>query len=381
MKLSYKLTIAFLLVSLLAMGLVVLFLWLRIAHEFNRYLAERRQNEFVSVVTTYYQNNQSWAGVDAALRKAGLLPPFTETNAPPQPYLLVDTTREILVASASARIGERVKKGDMERGVAIKINGQTVGAVIETGHPLLRRPLDQKYVNQIQRAFAPTDDEVAAAQNALVSAQQALADLLDGASTDQLTALSADLRNSEIARQAAQRNYDRIAWRSDIGMTSEAAALQNATIAYVFYQALQSDAIQSAAERNAIFKPIEATMTPIQMTAIAELLLTGADLTGWATAKNIALPPDAAGRAGGGGQGRQGQGQGRFADLSEEERTKLRAELQTLAPEERRARLRALGIAVPEGEGQGQGGQGGQGGRFNLLVEPMINLLTARSTQ
>ena len=45
------------------------------------------------------------------------------------------------------------------------------------------------------------------------------------------------MRTAEIALKAAQRNYDAVAWRNDVGMTSQAADLQEASIAYQKAQA------------------------------------------------------------------------------------------------------------------------------------------------
>lgn len=151
------------------------------------------------------------------------------------------------------------------------------------------------------------------------------------------------------------------------------------------WQAIQGGNLQNAAERNAVLKQIERTLAPEQMTAIAAMQLTFADLQEWAKANGIELPQ-------GFGQGFGQGGQGPFANLSEEERTKLRAELQNMTPEQRAARLRELGIEVPQGgfgqgqNGQGQNGQGGQGngqrgGRFNVLIKPLVELLTERAAE
>ena len=153
MKLTQKLTLAFALVSLIVIGLVALFIWGRISYEFNLYLENQRQNEFSIAATTYYQNNNTWAGVDAYLREQKLLPPLNEVNPPPQPYILVDTNREVLVASAPHVVGEKLKKGDVDKGIPVEVNGQVVGTVISTGQPLARKPIDQKYVDQINQAF------------------------------------------------------------------------------------------------------------------------------------------------------------------------------------------------------------------------------------
>jgi signal transduction histidine kinase len=153
LKLTSKLTLAFLLVSLLAIGLAALFIQGRIASEFNRYLEGQQQNDFVLAASSYYQNNNTWNGVDTYLRENQLLPPLNEVNPPPQPYVLVDSKRVVIVASAPYVMGEKVRQGDIDKGVPIESNGEIVGAVISTGQSLARKPLDQKYIGQINQAL------------------------------------------------------------------------------------------------------------------------------------------------------------------------------------------------------------------------------------
>ena len=78
----------------------------------------------------------------------------------------------------------------------------------------------------------PNENELEAARNELLSAQQELNTLLSGPSADEETTLQADLRVAEIALQQAQADYNRIAWRENVGTTAQAATLQEATIAY-----------------------------------------------------------------------------------------------------------------------------------------------------
>ena len=153
MKLTFKLTLAFLLVSLIAIGLAAAFIWGMISYEFNRYLQDQGKNQFVEAVTTYYQTHNSWNGVRSYLQTQGLLPPPTAVNPPPQPYVLVDINREVLIASSPYSVGEKVRQGDIDKGISIQINGQIVGAVISTGQPLVRKPIDQNYINQINQAL------------------------------------------------------------------------------------------------------------------------------------------------------------------------------------------------------------------------------------
>jgi two-component system sensor histidine kinase BaeS len=153
MKLNHKLTLAFLFVSLIAIGLATIFIWGRISYEFNRYVADQRQNEFVIAATTYYQTNNSWNGIDTYLRTQNLLPPLTAINPPPQPYILVDINRAVIVASAPYVVGEKIKKGEIDKGIPVEVNGQIVGTVISTGQPLTPKPIDQKYADQINQSL------------------------------------------------------------------------------------------------------------------------------------------------------------------------------------------------------------------------------------
>jgi HlyD family secretion protein len=78
----------------------------------------------------------------------------------------------------------------------------------------------------------PAAAELTAAQTGVTAAQASYDELLAGQSEAELTQLSADLHKSFITLQQAQGDYDRIAYRDDIGSSSQAIALQEATIDY-----------------------------------------------------------------------------------------------------------------------------------------------------
>lgn len=139
------------------------------------------------------------------------------------------------------------------------------------------------------------------------------------------------------------------------------------------WQGIQNGAFQNAAERNAVYKQIEAAMTPDQMNQIVAMQLTFESMTEWAEANGITLPQ---------GSGGPGQGNGAFANMSEEERAKFREEMQSLTPEQRQARLSEMGIERGPGQGgDGQGTQGRRGGLNSTTLEPLITLLSSRATE
>lgn len=153
MKLYLKLTLAFLLLSLIVIGLAVTLIWGLINYQFNQYLEVQRQNEFAVAAKNYYLEHRAWNGVDAYLREQQLLPPLDEVNPPPQPFVLVDTDRKVIVASAPYVVGEKMKQGTLDKGIPIESGGEVFGTVISTGQPLVRNPIDQKYVDQINCGF------------------------------------------------------------------------------------------------------------------------------------------------------------------------------------------------------------------------------------
>jgi len=173
-SLAPKLTLAFLVVSLIGVALVALFVRQAIEKEFDRFLLDQRESDFVEFVTTYYQSNQSWIGVGEALRKAGLvpaplLPPATQSGdqsvaplppagqaengqlPPIQPIVLAGPQGYVVIPGGPYRNGERVVRADIERGVSIEVDGRVVGTVIDTSKPV-RDPAEERFLERSNRA-------------------------------------------------------------------------------------------------------------------------------------------------------------------------------------------------------------------------------------
>jgi HlyD family secretion protein len=75
-------------------------------------------------------------------------------------------------------------------------------------------------------------EEVAAAEAALDSARASLRKVLEGPDEEEITIAAADLRRAEVNLQQAQWEYDQIAYGADVGATSQAAELEQATLEY-----------------------------------------------------------------------------------------------------------------------------------------------------
>jgi RND family efflux transporter MFP subunit len=93
----------------------------------------------------------------------------------------------------------------------------------------------------------PSQAELAAAEANLAAAQARYQELLDGPSDPELIQLSANLEKAMIDLQQAQWDYDKVAYAGDRA-SSQAAALQQATIDYEAAVAAYEIAIEPASE-------------------------------------------------------------------------------------------------------------------------------------
>jgi signal transduction histidine kinase len=156
MKLTAKLTLTFLLVSLAAIGLAAVFVGITTSIGFNQYLVDQRLEQFVSVASEYYRSHGNWPGVDNVLRTNGLLPPLVAPGSPPpdpQPYALVDQNRQVIVPGGPFQVGDKIQKGTLTKGIDININGLVVGTVLQTGAAPVRSTIENKYINSVNQSL------------------------------------------------------------------------------------------------------------------------------------------------------------------------------------------------------------------------------------
>lgn len=135
-----------------------------------------------------------------------------------------------------------------------------------------------------------TAAELATAQAQVASAKAAYEAAVKSSSTSDsaLQSAAATLEKATLTLQQAQAAYDRISWRGNVGMTSEAQALQTATIDYntakTAYEALlatsKTDAASQVASALAALKSAEANLASVKnQVSAADLAAAGAALT------------------------------------------------------------------------------------------------------
>ncbi len=123
-----------------------------------------------------------------------------------------------------------------------------------------------------------SEGALAAARSSAASAWAKYSDLRDGASENERIQLAAAVDNARVAMQEAQTEYDKVAWREDVGMTRQAAQLQQSTISYESALAAYEEAVAPASQAD-----LQAALSQAQ-TAQQQL----DDLVAGPTAVNIA---------------------------------------------------------------------------------------------
>jgi hypothetical protein len=158
--------------------------------------------------------------------------------------------------------------------------------------------------------------------------------------------------------------------------TEDAVTPAQAAELLPLWQMVGGGSLQGDAETRAVLKQIEGQMTESQLAAIDAMSLTWQDMQAWMQEQGVEMPqrPDP------GGQG----GPGAFQNMSEDERARMREGFQApggVTPEQRATRMAEMGIQRPEGGPPGGGFNRGGARGANLLLTPLIELLTERAAE
>jgi two-component system sensor histidine kinase BaeS len=171
-SLTFKLSLAFLLVSLAGVALVALAVWSFNSMEFSRLLLDRAENSFVAAAVAYYEAQGNWDGVTQALREQGLISPERVPGQnpapqstpvpggpgggqpfPPPPFVLADQAGKVVVEGGPYHVGDTVPSAQLAGGKPVTVNGQVVGTVLTTGTAPPRNPSEERYLARTNQAL------------------------------------------------------------------------------------------------------------------------------------------------------------------------------------------------------------------------------------
>ena len=124
-SLVVKLSLVFLLVSLIGIALVAFFASRVSASEFSNYAEAQSDGILMSQLVNYYEANGSWDNLDR-VGIGGVGP----DNEQVRPFAVVDTQGQVVLGGLGQTMGNRVPRGWLNRGTPIEVDGDQVGQII-----------------------------------------------------------------------------------------------------------------------------------------------------------------------------------------------------------------------------------------------------------
>lgn len=150
-SLTLKMVLSFLGIALISILLIVLLARWNTGTEFTRFVSDRWGEDMGENLADYYRENGSWEGVQraiAASRNQG-----APSNAPPQRpiFTLANENGRVISAGPGYQIGEKVQQVDLENGIPIEVDGESVGTLVMGRSPFERNPREEEFIQRTNR--------------------------------------------------------------------------------------------------------------------------------------------------------------------------------------------------------------------------------------
>lgn len=148
-SLTFKLTAAFLGVSLGVIVLVAVLGYLAASNEFNRFVSQQAQDDFEVFVSDYYGQNSSLQGIDKQVRiifqkQEGM----TADHVRLVPFGLTTPNGVVVLGNELYREGDQVDAPVLSTGTKILRDGQVIGVVLPRPPPLPRNRAQEQFVER-----------------------------------------------------------------------------------------------------------------------------------------------------------------------------------------------------------------------------------------
>lgn len=124
-SLVFKLSVAFLLVSLVGIALVAFFAGRVSANEFNSFAEAQSNSLLMDQLVNYYEINGSWDGLD----RIGI-GGTTAEDGEVRPFVVTDSQNLVVLSGLNQEVGNRAPRGWLNRGIPIEVAGEQVGQLI-----------------------------------------------------------------------------------------------------------------------------------------------------------------------------------------------------------------------------------------------------------
>ena len=152
-SLTFKWSVTLLLSSLIGVILVGLFAYRTTINEYDRLRVEQARSAVVSQLTTYYQTNGSWDGLERWLRQNGPSPDQPYQYGPPRLFALANMDGIVVLGNGPFHVGNHATAAQIEQGVPIMSGDQQIGTLLLGIPPPQLDPREQGYLNRTNTAL------------------------------------------------------------------------------------------------------------------------------------------------------------------------------------------------------------------------------------
>jgi signal transduction histidine kinase len=144
MKLTTKLILAFLSVSLFSIGLIAIFTRVATNREFEKFVNERYEEELVDQLEEYYKKKNSWDGIEKVFSHDR----FEKENDRPLFFSIADLNGKVIVAGMNHALGEMISASELDASEKIEVNEKTVGILLLKIKPD-KNPMEDEFIRRI----------------------------------------------------------------------------------------------------------------------------------------------------------------------------------------------------------------------------------------
>jgi two-component system, OmpR family, sensor histidine kinase BaeS len=149
MKLTTKLILAFLLVSLFSIGMIVAYTRVTTSVEFDKFVNDKYKADLVTQLANFYQENKTWNGVEKLFNRNHF---NSADNNRPLFFSIADANGKIIVTGIGHQAEEIVSANDLNNGTKIQVNSETVGILLLNSRPD-KNPLEEDFIRRIDSSI------------------------------------------------------------------------------------------------------------------------------------------------------------------------------------------------------------------------------------
>jgi len=144
MKLTTKLILAFLFVSLFSIGIIAAYTRITTSREFDKFVNSKYKADLVDQLANYYKEHQKWDGVEGLFNRGHINPGDNR----PLFFSIADTSGKIIITGMNHQTGEIISADELKTGAQIQVNSVTVGILLLNARPD-RNPLEDQFIHRI----------------------------------------------------------------------------------------------------------------------------------------------------------------------------------------------------------------------------------------